>query len=177
MNNNTPNASTFRYSRFMSTLHWLTALLVLGAYVTSEGERHVKADPPMIHFACGLAVLVLVVPRLIVRLSSTVAEPEYGRWPWLASTARIGHGALYVLLVLVPLGGWYSLSRMGIHFSVGGMTLPAIAQAVDGPVGIVGDLHQLGGNLLLILAGLHGVFGLWHHFLLRDNTLRRMNPF
>ena len=40
-----------------------------------------------------------------------------------------------------------------------------------------GDLHQIGGNALLILGGIHGAFGLWHHFALHDSTLRRMNPF
>jgi cytochrome b561 len=177
MKDASPTAIAPRYSRFMSTIHWLTAALVLVAYVTSEGQRHVKADPPLLHFACGLAVLVLVVPRVIVRLSRGAPAPEPGPWPWLVPAARIGHGLLYALLILVPLGGWYSLSRLGVHFSVAGLTLPAITQAVDGPVGIIGDLHQIGGNALLILGGVHGAFGLWHHFALRDGTLRRMNPF
>jgi cytochrome b561 len=161
----------------MATVHWLTAALVLVAYFTSEGPRHVKADPPLLHFACGLAVLALVVPRLLVRQARGVPAPEPGPWPWLVPAARIGHGLLYALLILVPIGGWYSLSRLGVKFSIAGLTLPPITQAVNGPVGIVGDLHQIGGNALLILGGIHGAFGLWHHFALRDGTLRRMNPF
>jgi cytochrome b561 len=56
-----------RYSAFMIILHWTTAVLVIGAYIFSEGARKVRVAPPTLHFTFGLAVLLLVVPRLIGR--------------------------------------------------------------------------------------------------------------
>ncbi len=57
-----------------------------------------------------------------------------------------------------------------------GITLPALATPTLGGGGLIGDLHSNGGNLLLILAGLHGLMALYHHFVLKDDTLRRMSP-
>ncbi len=58
-----------RYSKTIIVIHWLTALLVLGAWLTAEGGREVAQRPPVLHFTLGLAVLALVVPRLILRLA------------------------------------------------------------------------------------------------------------
>ena len=55
------------YSKSMIVLHWTTAVFVFVAYLLSEGEQRVRDAPPMLHFAFGLAVLLLVVPRLISR--------------------------------------------------------------------------------------------------------------
>ena len=166
-----------RYSRLMMMLHWATAALVVAAYLLSEGERQVRSNPPLWHFACGLAVLVLLVPRLIARvLGAAPPLPDYGR-RWLTLAARTSHALLYLLLLAVPLLGWYVASRLGVPAWLFGITLPPLTAAVPGPAGIFGQNHQVGGNLILILAGLHALAALWHHFVLRDHTLRRMSPF
>ena len=40
----------------------------------------------------------------------------------------------------------------------------------------VGGWHALAANAVLIVAGLHSAAALFHHFILRDATLRRMLP-
>lgn len=167
---------TARYSKTMIVVHWLTALLVIVAYLTSEGGRHVRTDPPMLHFAAGVAVLVLLLPRLIARLLGGAPPVEDTGEKWLALAAKGGHAALYLLLIAVPLSGWYALSQMAVEAKMFGFTLPSIAAVVEGK-SPVGDIHSLGGNLILILAGLHAAAALWHHFLRKDDTLRRMSPF
>ena len=41
---------------------------------------------------------------------------------------------------------------------------------------LVGGLHELATNAVLILAGLHAAMALAHHYILRDSVLRRMLP-
>ena len=132
---NTPRT---RYSTLLVAIHWLTAVLVLIAYLISEGGRRVRLDPPQWHFFLGFAVL---------------------------------------LLVAVPVTGWVAASMMGVVMTKAGITVPPIATAVEGRIGLIGDVHQWGGNAILVLAGLHAVAALWHHFFLKDATLRRMKPF
>lgn len=164
-----------RYSKSMIVIHWVTALAVLGAWLTSEGGRHMAEDPPLLHFSLGLAVLVLVVPRLILRLAGGApdVEPQGG---WLGATARAGHAVLYLFLIALPLTGWYAASRMGVPVSFFGLYLPAIAEQVQGRPGLIADLHENGGTVILYLAGLHALMAIWHQFVLRDGTLQRMNP-
>jgi cytochrome b561 len=170
-------ANNNRYSKFMIALHWITAVLVVAAYLFSEDGEEVRAATPVLHFAFGLGVLLLVVPRLIVRAMSSVLPLENTGGKWMTRAAKWGHGALYVLLIAVPVTGWYAASRLGAHISMLGFALPPIAVAVEGEPGLLAELHPLGGNLILVLAGLHAAMALWHHFVRHDNTLRRMSPF
>lgn len=74
------SVATARYSRSLVVIHWVTAFAVLGAWLTAEGGREVVRNPPVLHFWLGLAVLVLVVPRLILRLAQPApdAGPQHG---------------------------------------------------------------------------------------------------
>lgn len=163
-----------RYSKNMVVIHWLTALLILGAWLTSTGGRYMVENPPLLHFSLGLAVLVLVLPRLLLRLVGG-APAEVRAGGWLAIAAKVGHAVLYLFLLALPLSGWYAASRLGVPVSFFGVQLPAIAERVQGAPGLIADLHENAGTIILYLAGLHAVIAVWHQFVLRDGTLQRMS--
>ncbi|HUY83509.1 MAG TPA: cytochrome b [Steroidobacteraceae bacterium] len=169
-------AKSARYSNVLIAIHWLTALLVVIAYLASEGGRRVRLDPPLLHFATGMAVLVLVFARVIARAAGG-APPPASIDPRLVRAAQFGHALLYALLIAVPLTGWIAASRLGVPIDLYGLRIPAIAAPVKGSIGAIGSIHQIGSNALLILAGLHAAVALWHQFLRRDRTLERMSPF
>src|SRR3954465_1919666 len=165
-----------RYSKVMVVLHWATALLILAAWITAEGGSHVRQNPPLLHFTLGLAVLLLVVPRLIARLLGGAPRTEDTQAPWLNCAAKIGHAVLYVFLIGLPLTGWYAASRLGVSISFFGLSLPGLAAPVQGAPGLLAEVHETGGTVILWLAGLHALIACWHQFVLRDGTLRRMSP-
>jgi cytochrome b561 len=96
--------------------------------------------------------------------------------PWLDLAARIGHAVFYLFLIGLPLTGWYAASRLGAPVAFFGLPLPALTAAVQGRPGLIAEIHSNGGTIVLILGGLHGAIALWHQFVLRDGTLRRMSP-
>jgi cytochrome b561 len=55
-------------------------------------------------------------------------------------------------------------------------TIPSIAPGNRALRKQVGELHELASNVILIVAGVHALIALTHHFFLRDATLRRMLP-
>lgn len=167
-------STSFRYSKTMIIIHWLTAFLVLGSWLTAEGGREIVDNPPLLHFTLGLAVLALIVPRLILRLAGAAPEANGGS-SWLATAAKTGHGLLYLLMVGLPITGWYAASLMGVPVSFLGIELPALTAAVQGRPGLIADLHENAGTFILILAGLHALMAIWHQFVLRDGTLQRMS--
>ena len=165
-----------RYSTLLIAVHWLTAVLVVAAYLLSEGGRRVRLDPPQWHFFMGFAVLLLLLPRFIGRALGG-APPMAPGDARIALAAKAGHGLLYLLLIAVTVTGWIAVSRMGVVVTKFGITVPPIAAAVEGRIGLVGDVHQWLGNGILIVAGLHALAALWHQFFMKDNTLARMKPF
>ena len=114
-----------RYSKSIVVIHWVSAIAVLGAWLSAEGGRKIVQDPPLLHFTLGLAVLALVLPRLILRLIGPQPEPVAGTGR-LALGARIGHGALYLLLIGLPLTGWYVASQLGVQVSFAGLLSPQL---------------------------------------------------
>ena len=167
--------SSARYPTSMIVIHWLTAFLVLGAWLAAESGREVVQNPPLLHFTLGLAVLALVLPRLFLRLLGTAPDTNNQRG-WLMIAARAGHGFLYLLLIALPISGWYVASRMGVPVSFLGVELPVLAAPVQGNPGLLADLHENAGTLILVLAGLHALMAIWHQYVLHDGTLRRMSP-
>jgi superoxide oxidase len=165
-----------RYSKTLVILHWVMALLILAAWFTAEGGRQVRLNPPLLHFSLGLTMLLLVAPRLIARWWGSHPRIEDRQSPWLNLAAKIGHAVLYGFMIGLPLTGWYAASRLGVSVSFFGLPLPALAASVQGAPGPIAELHEAGGTIILVLAGLHALIALWHQFVLRDGTMERMNP-
>jgi cytochrome b561 len=171
-----------RYGAVAQSLHWLTAVLVLLAYVTAEGggESRVysaqRASSLTLHETLGLLVLVVLVLRLLWRAVDRAPE-EVPMPGWMILASRLTHGLLYVLLFLVPataiVGAWYEghpitevwVGDIGPYLA----TSPDFGRTVT-------ELHQLLGDVIMYLAGLHAVAALYHHFFLRDRVLTSMLP-
>jgi cytochrome b561 len=161
----------------MIGLHWATVAVILVAYFLSEGGRGVRLHPPLLHFAFGLSVLVLVAARLVARALGGAPTLQMRGRPLLRIAAKLGHLTLYLLLIAVPLSGWYAASKLGVVAWFFGLILPPLTVATGSSAGLVGKLHQVGGNLILILGGMHAAMALWHQFVWRDGTLQRMVPY
>lgn len=148
------------YTTLQIGLHWLTALLVIAAWVTSD-EIHDLLDEKLaegyagtpLHVGIGLTILTVVGARLVLRLRDGAPGALEGTPDAMARARRWGHIALYALLVGVPLGG----------FSVWFAEIEAM-----------GSVHGAGANALLALAGGHAGLALYHHYARRDGTLLRM---
>ncbi|WP_299364733.1 cytochrome b/b6 domain-containing protein [uncultured Paracoccus sp.] len=165
-----------RYPKALVAIHWVTAAAVLGAWATAEGGREVVQNPPLLHFTLGLAVLALVLPRLVLRLmGGGGAQADHRSRTLAVVAAGAGHGLLYALLIALPLTGWYAASQIGVPVQFLGLDLPALAAPVQGRPGVIAEFHESAGSIILLLAGLHALAAIWHQFVLRDGTLRRMS--
>ncbi len=166
-----------RHASPLILLHWLTALALVVAYVSSgDPTKAGHALSGQIHVASGLAVFLLVLVRLPLRLlAGTPADEPAPRWQQRA--ARWTHLALYALMFAVPLAGWAELADKAgtATFSLAGYALP-LPDTGAGWVRALGAVHTTLGDAFVWLAGLHAAAALAHHTLLRDATLARMLP-
>lgn len=177
-----PTVVNSRYSTALRWLHWTIFVLVLLAYVFinlhgvfprgSAARSNVLAA----HFLAGIAVLLLVLPRLGVRLTHADPPvlPRLDRWMDLLS--KVTHVALYLFLIIQPILGIITLQVGGEAVSMFGVTVvPAFFGPGDRALSHrFEDIHGTIGTVFYYVIGLHILAALWHHFGRRDNTLRRM---
>jgi superoxide oxidase len=176
------NLPSPRYPRALILLHWLTLLLLIVVYVCMEfrGEFPRGSEPrelmKAIHYSTGLSVLLLVLARIALRLRGPIPPitPRPPHWQRLA--AHAGHLALYLFMLGMPLLGWLLLSAEGAEFSFWGLPMPVLMAPDQGLAKSIEDLHELGATAGYVLIGLHALAGLYHHYFVRDDALRRMLP-
>ncbi|GAB5604317.1 cytochrome b [Sideroxyarcus sp. TK5] len=171
-----------RYSLLSIGLHWLMLLVFIGVYGSIElRELFEKGSDPreMLkswHFMLGILLFVLIWPRIAARLSGTtpavVPEPE--KIQQLA--AKLLHLALYVLMIAMPISGYLLLSAACKPIPFFGLELPALIDTDKELAKQIKEVHELVGSAGYFLIGAHFVAALYHHFIVRDNTMTRMLP-
>jgi superoxide oxidase len=172
-----------RYNPLMIGLHWLTALLLIAVYCAMEFRGYFPKGSDArdlmkaLHFMLGLTVLLVVVVRLAVRVSSP--KPAIVPAPKAAEAlmASLMHGLLYLFMLAMPIAGWVILSAEGHGVPFFGLELPPLLGKNHDLAEQIEDLHKLGGTLGYYLIALHALAGLAHHYIKKDNTLLRILPF
>jgi cytochrome b561 len=169
------------YGKVSKTLHWLIAVLAF-AQLAMGKFFEVEADEAgslfTWHSSFGLLVLVLMAMRLLWRITHTVPALPATTPGWQRVAARTIHWAFYALLIALPLSGWLLTSAEGeaVMF-LGSIPVPALpVPGGEASEDFLEETHEVLGNVLLVLAGIHVLAGLKHHFIDRDNVLRRMLP-
>ena len=174
--------STDRYGSLSIGLHWLMLLLFVGVYACIElrGFFPKGSDPREAlktwHFMLGLSVLVLALLRLVVHLTTATPRIEPDPPGWQKLSARLMHLALYGLMIGMPIAGWLLLSAAGKPIPFFGLQLPALIAESKSAASLIKEVHETGGTVGYFLIALHAAAALFHHYFVRDNTLRRMLP-
>jgi cytochrome b561 len=175
--------SDSRYSPWVRRFHWLVFILVACAlaliYLNGWSPRGsvLGADAEWAHMQFGIAILLIMLPRLLVRVRNGSAPPITPPSPrWQMALVKLVHVVLYLLLFAIPILGISMMVSRGHPWNFLGMPLPHLS-APDRPLAhLLEKLHTTCGNILMYLAGAHALIGLYHHFAQHDDTLKRMLP-
>ena len=168
-----------RHDPVTIALHWVSAVLVaalwtIGQTVDLAPAGPLRVDYRSLHIALGVTLGVVLIARLWWRLMRREKLPPIDHGVLLV-VARLTHWLLYGLLaVAVALGVANVWVRGDAIFNL--FKVPAYAPGDRALIHLVGGWHALAANTVLIVAGLHAAAALFHHYILRDATLRRMLP-
>lgn len=169
------------YSGTAKTLHWLMAALVLlmlaGASQMPDGTGPEKVRAVMGHTGFGLLLATVSLAAFINRLRNPPPPlPEtIAAWQRVVSTWT--HRALYLLIAIQVAAGIAvaATAPFAVH-SFGLIPLSDIAADDRALFHLFGEIHEAGATGIFLLAGLHIIAALYHHFIARDVVLRRMWP-
>lgn len=162
-------------------LHWLTAafvisLFALGLYMVGlDYYDELYYALPFMHKSIGILFVLLLLLRLVWRLGNPIPAPVAGTSPLEALLARLVRQFFYLLIGAILISGYLISTADGSPISVFDLFhLPATMRAAPQQADSAGLLHQYLSYALVTLAVLHALAALKHHFIKRDQTLRRM---
>ncbi len=158
--------------------HWIMAVLIIGMlcvglYMVSLPPNDEKIQLYTWHKQIGVLILMLVSLRLFWRIINITPRLSI---PWIEKiTARIVHWMFYGLMFAMPLTGWLLSSSVNKPPSFFGLfTLPNLIEPNPELTPIFGFLHEWFAYSLIALIILHILASFKHHFIDKDDILKRM---
>lgn len=170
------------YSRGAIFLHWLVAILIVAQFIAGwtmdAHEEGMPAGPiSNTHLSIGLTIGLLALIRIVSRIAKPV--PQLPNIPaWQRRAAETMHIALLAMIIFMPISGLVHAAGEGSQFYIFGViAMPNFIAHESGFAEFMEEAHETGATILLILIGLHVLAALYHHFVQRDEVLRRMLPY
>lgn len=167
-----------RFGLVSILLHWGMTLLIigllgLGLYMVSLPISLEKLKLYGWHKEYGFLVLALVLFRLIWRVTNITPHLALPFLEMLA--ARSMHWAFYGFMFAMPISGWLITSAAGLPASFFGLyTFPNLISPDEGHRKLFQLVHEWLGYGLIAAIVLHASAALKHHYINKDDILRRM---
>jgi len=172
--------SQVAYGSVAKFFHWLIFLLVLFMIIYGYSLQYVPKDYQAfaynIHKLTGVTILTLMILRLLWALSNPKPLLPLDVPHWERLLERFVHALLYLVLIVMPLAGWIGSVAGGRPPHIGDINLwlpieqnKALAEAAF-------NVHNTTAIIIIVLVSLHILAALYHHFIKRDDILRRMMP-
>ena len=169
------------YDNVAVTLHWLTALLVVGQFVTAITwdyfPHRTTETMESVHISLGVLLAAVIVARLVWRWLPGHQLSSLGL-AWVRVASKAVHYLLYALLVVQASLGFAFRWAQGHSVEFFGLF------GIPGPYGVLDKatrhtlhgLHEKIGWAIVIIAFGHAMAALYHHYVVKDRVLQRMLP-
>jgi len=162
-------------------LHWLIALVTfflfgLGLWMTSLDYYDVwYNEAPRIHESIGTLLFFFLLFRILWRWFNPPPAPLEGMKTWEVFCSQLVHLTLNLLLIVITVSGYLIVTAKGRPLEVfDWFSLPATLTAIQNQEDLAGEIHLLLAWTVIVLATLHALAALKHHFINRDRILKRM---
>ena len=171
-----------RYGPVSQAFHWLTVALFaaqfgIAFYMHDLPRGPSKLEWYALHKSIGVTILVLILLRLAWRRANVKPPlpPDMPRWQEIAA-----HGvqhSMYLIMVLMPISGLVMSWAANYPVSVYGLfTLPNLVAPSETLKEAMEVVHLVFAWTVAGLVSAHVAGALNHHFIQKDNVLRRMLP-
>jgi cytochrome b561 len=172
-----------RYTGTAIALHWLLAILIVATFALGLTMTEMPGVTPTKlkyfnwHKWLGVTIFALAVVRALWRLAHPAPPLPASIPAWQKQVSAATHLLLYVLIFAVPLSGYfYSLAAGFKVVYLGLLPLPVLIEKNLELKPVLEEVHFWLNMGMAGLVALHIAAALKHHFIERDDILRRMLP-
>ncbi|CAM2934980.1 cytochrome b561 family protein [Legionella steigerwaltii] len=170
-----------RFGSITKLLHWLIFILIAAQFYFVWSLSDNSPLTPlymMLHKSVGVTILVLGLLFYIWHIISIKPLPPENQPRWQYIISKLVHHLLFILIILMPIVGYIMTCSDGkpINF-FGWFTIPCLITENEQLGSIMFSTHETIAFIILALVGLHFLAALYHHFIRKDDVLKRMLPF
>ena len=168
-----------KYGLISIIFHWMMALIIIATFILGLNLKHnfqYYYEVLALHNSLGITILLLAILRVAWRFFN-IKPTQLPNKVILMKLATLTHIFFYIIFFTLPITGYLLTNLQGDVVLFYGYSLPEILEQNRGLKNYVHTIHDYVGNILLILFSLHVLGALYHHFIKKDNTLRRITFF
>ncbi|TCK08722.1 cytochrome b [Marinobacterium mangrovicola] len=173
--------SANRYGLVTILIHWVMALAIIGMYPLGLYIDSLSYyDPayrtvPHWHKSIGMLIFAALFIRLIWKMLNPQPKPLPSHGTLVRLLTKLGHLGLYLLMFVALASGYMISTADGAPIEVfNWFGVPALPEVVERQEDVAGAVHYWVATALIVLAGLHALAALKHHFIDKDETLSRI---
>ena len=171
-----------RYTGIAMSLHWLIAMMILlslgvGLYMVELKLSPAKLQLYSWHKWAGVTIFALVLIRCVWRLTHTPPPLPSDLPRWQQLVAETSHYLLYALMIAIPLTGWLMSSAKGfqtVYFGI--LPIPDLLAKNKQWGETLNLVHRYLNYTMIAIITVHIGAAIKHHFIDKDDVLRRMLP-
>ncbi|MFT5548709.1 MAG: cytochrome b561 [Candidatus Azotimanducaceae bacterium] len=170
-----------RFGLVSIILHWLMAIIVIGSFglgwymvdLTYYDSLYIKL--PFLHKSVGIVFGLLLIFRLFWKVINVKPTFEDGLSRLERLAASTAHWGFYCLMALIVVSGYLISTADNSSISVFDIfQVPATITSIPEQEDIAGLVHEYLSYGIIGLTALHASAALKHHFIDKDNSLRKM---
>lgn len=163
-------------------LHWLMAILLVGLFIVGlymtglDYYDSLYHTLPWWHKSFGLLVVFLLLVRLVWKWNNPEPKPLNTHKLWEIVLAGTIQKLFYLVILLTGISGYFisTAKGKGVEFFIL-FEVPAVTQDLEEDLAdLIGKIHEILAIILITLAVFHAIAALKHHFIDKDETLKRM---
>ena len=171
---------TYKYNRLSRVLHWTSAIIIVGLFAL--GLWMIKLDYEHewyeisfhYHESIGILTAVLIAFRLLWKLITP--QPKFcSKSDFEKRAAILAHASMYILCIVIFVSGYLIPTADGRSIAVfDWFFVPSLGSFHHLQADIAGTIHFWLAITLIALVVLHTMAACKHHFIDKDNILKKM---
>lgn len=173
--------NAYRFGLVSKLLHWLIALGIIGLIWLGWWMVRLGYYDPwyhdslQFHQTAGMLVLLLAFAKICWQLGNRLPLPGPHLKPWQIRVSKGMHYMLYALMILVPVTGYMTTTSSGQGVPMFGLfEFPALLPSTETSRDVAIAIHYYVSYVGIALILGHAGAALKHHFINKDDTLKRM---
>ena len=165
-----------KYGIISIFFHWAMAIVIIATFLLGKNlqdnyENYYEVLA--LHNSFGLIIFFAAIFRLMWKWINIKPDQMPNKLIFMR-LATISHICFYLIFFIMPLTGYLLTNFQGDIVIFFGSSMPEIFKSNRDLKYFAHEVHLILGNILLVLFSLHVLGALYHHYILKDNTLRRI---